>query len=284
MRGSRAIPRREWMEDVIFASHNDHGGDDAAGGGDLPMLSLLAAQAIAASAPTTIVPKYAATFSENFVTWDAGPDANAKTWPLHRWRTVDKGGSTTMFGNDTQPTDSAFRRTPYYLSVTATKGSDGKWRSGYASTKFSFAQLRGYFEFDANVPVCTKGAWPALWMIPAEASYIWPQHGEIDVLEAVGDGKIYQSYHSITAPKGGVTRNTPVSCQRGWHTYGVLWRKDTLSFYIDRKLTHSTRTPSDYTRPMYLIFNLAMGGGWAGKPTVTREQMFVRRVTAWPEQ
>ncbi|MEH3046344.1 glycoside hydrolase family 16 protein [Sphingomonas adhaesiva] len=248
------------------------------------MIALLAAQAVAASVPMTIVPKHAATFSENFVTWDAGPDRDAKTWPLHRWRTIEKAGSTTMFGNATLATEGAFRRLPHYLAITAFKGADGAWRSGYASTRFSFAQLRGYFEFDANVPVCTKGAWPALWLLPAEAATMWPYHGEIDVLEAVGDGKVYQSLHSGTYRKGGMSYPTRVACQRGWHTYGVLWRKDTISFYIDRKLTKSVVTPPDYTRPMYIIFNLAMGGSWAGQPKVTREQMFVRRITAWPEQ
>ena len=55
------------------------------------MFALLAAQAVAASVPLTIVPKHAATFSENFVTWDAGPDRDAKAWPLHRWRTWNRG-------------------------------------------------------------------------------------------------------------------------------------------------------------------------------------------------
>ncbi len=247
------------------------------------MLSLLAAQAVAASVPLKIVPRYAATFSENFVTWNAGPDRDANASPLHRWRTIDKGGSTTMFGNATQPVDTAFRLTKHFLSITALKGSDGKWRSGYASTRFSFAQLRGYFEFDANVPMCTKGSWPALWMIPVEAAYGWPHHGEIDVLEAVGDGKVYQSLHSSTK-RSEASFPVKMGCQRGWHTYGVLWRKDTISFYIDRKLTRSFVTPPDYTKPMYLIFNMAMGGSWAGPPKVSREQMYVRRVTVWPEQ
>lgn len=247
------------------------------------MIALLAAQAVAASAPLTIVPKYAATFSENFVTWDAGPDRDANAVPLHRWRTIEKQGVTTMSGNPTIATDTAFRRLPYALAVTATKGADGRWRSGFATTRFSFAQLRGYFEFDANVPTCTKGAWPALWLLPVEAATLWPHHGEIDVLEAVGDGRVYQSLHS-SARRSEVTHPVPVGCKRDWHTYGVLWRKDTISFYIDRKLTKSFKTPPDYTKPMYIIFNLAMGGVWAGPPKVTREQSYLRRVTVWPEQ
>lgn len=238
--------------------------------------------------PETIKPVGTPTFDERFKEWDAGPDRDAKSKSLHRWRTVDKWltptePSTTMFGNATQVSDTAFKHTPYYLAITATKGKDGVWRSGYASTKFTFSQLRGYFEFDANVPVCTKGAWPALWMLPTTGT--WPLGGEIDVLEAIGDGIVYQSLHTKeTGKHTGDGAKTKVACTRGWHTYGVLWREDTISFYIDRKLVKTMPTPKDFTKPMYLIFNLAMGGGWAGEPTVTREQMFVRRITVWPEQ
>ena len=207
------------------------------------MFALLVAQAAAASVPTTIVPKHAATFSENFVTWNAGPDRDADAWPLHRWRTIEKAGVTTMSGNPTHATDAAFGHTRYYLSVTAAKGADGVWRSGFATTRFSFAQLRGYFEFDANVPTCTRGAWPALWLLPVEAAFVWPHHGEIDVLEAVGDGKVYHSVHT-SAKTYRVTHPVKVGCRRGWHKYGVLWRKDTISFYVDRKLTRSVAVTS----------------------------------------
>lgn len=255
-------------------------------------VALLAPQhatAQAADPPAQIVPAGTPTFDDRFVTWDAGPDRDAKAKPLHRWRTVDKWDTPTqvnccMSGGSTRVSDSAFTHRPgAYLAITATLGKDGLWRSGYASTKFTFSQLRGYFEFDANVPICTKGAWPALWLLPATIS--WPKYGEIDVLEAIGDGKVYQSLHSKPADrKVSTTHSVKVPCQRGWHRYGVLWRADTISYYIDRKLTRTMPTPPDLTKPMYLIFNLAMGGSWAGTPAVKREQMFVRRVTAWAEQ
>lgn len=257
-------------------------------------LALLAPPAAApafadpAPPPAQISPAGAPTFDDRFDRWDAGPDRDAKAKPLHRWRTVDKWDTPTqvnccMFGHSTRVSDAAFTHTRYYVAITATKGRDGRWWSGYASTKFSFSQLRGYFEFDANVPICTKGAWPALWMLPTTGA--WPLGGEIDVLEAVGDGKVYQSLHSKPAErKISTTHSVKAACQRGWHRYGVLWRRDTISFYVDRRLTKTMATPTDMTKPMYLIFNLAMGGSWAGEPTVKREQMFVRRVTAWAEQ
>jgi beta-glucanase (GH16 family) len=246
---------------------------------------VLMAQAIAVQAvPTTIYPQGPKTFNEQFSTWNAGPDATDQVTPLHRWRTIDKSGSASMFNHATLVSDAAFSLQPGpYLAITATKGADGQWRSGYASTKFSFKQLRGYFEFDANLPVCTKGAWPGLWMLPTEASFLWPRYGEIDLAETVGDGRIYQTIHSIVlGTPGSFASSAP--CTRGWHTYGVLWRKSTISFYVDRKLTNTVATPADFTSPMYLIMDLAMGGAWAGTPTVTRESMLVRRVSAWGEQ
>lgn len=245
---------------------------------------LLSHAAFAQSAPpATILPSGPPTFDERFTTWDAGPDVNDQVKPLHRWRTIDKAGSQTMFGHSTLVSDAAFSKVNGALAITATKRADGQWVSGFASTKFSFSQLRGYFEFEADVPVCTKGLWPALWMLPAEAAFGWPLFGEIDVLETIGDGRLYQTIHSSVFGTPG-SFAVPASCTRGWHRYGVLWRAKTISFYVDRKLTRTIATPADFTRPMYLIIDLAAGGSWGGTPTVSREQMFVRRVAAWKEQ
>jgi beta-glucanase (GH16 family) len=49
-----------------------------------------------------------------------------------------------------------------------------------------------------------------------------------------------------------------------YNTYGVLWTLQTLTSYYNGQAVAQTPTPSDHTQKMYLIANLAVGGGWPG--------------------
>ena len=83
------------------------------------------------------------------------------------------------------------------------------------------------------------------------------------MLEAVGNapGEAYVG----STPRGRRPhhrgRVTPTS--DGFHTYGVLWtpRPDLLR---GRQRVFDTATPSDMNKPMWMIANLAVGGGWGG--------------------
>jgi len=156
------------------------------------------------------------------------------------------------------------------------------WTSGLLTTKFSFAQKHGYFEAEMDIPTCEKGAWPAFWLLPKTLG--WPLHGEIDAPEAVGDGSLYWSTHSKMPNRDTATpAKTRVGCARGWHRYGVLWRPDRIGFYLDRKLVAQKVTPADFTEPMFLILDLAVGGAWPGEPapSVKEFKMRVRSVYVW---
>ncbi|TXM92241.1 carbohydrate-binding domain-containing protein, partial [Methylobacterium sp. WL116] len=58
----------------------------------------------------------------------------------------------------------------------------------------------------------------------------------------------------------------------GYHTYGMDWQKDKISFYVDGEFVGSQATPSDMTGPMYLVANLATqnDADAAGVPIATR--------------
>jgi beta-glucanase (GH16 family) len=53
----------------------------------------------------------------------------------------------------------------------------------------------------------------------------------------------------------------------GYHTYGVDWEADYITFYFDGQAVYKTATPSDMHGPMYMIANLAAGGYWPGDVT-----------------
>jgi hypothetical protein len=249
-------------------------------------------------------------FDERFSSLDWGVDQTRPARP-HKWRTVFGYGGPASPGNrqlsalalavdrDFRGQDGGaplgidpFSIGPDGLTITATKvGADkaarmwGKtWASGVLTTKFSFSQLHGYFEADMDLPTCVKGAWPAFWLLPVNGT--WPEHGEIDVPETIGNGKIYWSVKtrpSAPGKDGGSQFTSPGNCTRGWHRYGVLWRSDAIGFYYDRKLVAQTPTPPDYSVPMFMLLNLAVGGSWPGNPDPSLRQvsMQVRRVTAW---
>jgi beta-glucanase (GH16 family) len=45
----------------------------------------------------------------------------------------------------------------------------------------------------------------------------------------------------------------------GFHDYGVLWMRDRLIYFIDRKPVSDIKVPVGFEDPMYMIVNLAMG-------------------------
>lgn len=159
-----------------------------------------------------------------------------------------RGGVLHITGNRVSP-DMASRLRGY------------RYVSGVISSQPTFAQRYGYFEMRARVPR-GKGLWPAFWMLPADMT--WPP--EIDVMESVGNpSKVYVAFHSKAAKDGGKElRVTP-----GFHTYAVAWDPRSIVWFIDGREVHRVPTPADMHKPMFLVANLAMGGGWAGPPDAT---------------
>ena len=90
------------------------------------------------------------------------------------------------------------------LHITAVASGTGKnqtYTSGRITTTNSFSQAYGLFEFRAKMPA-GQGLWPAIWMMPKGSAYgVWPNSGEIDVLETRGqDTALVQgSLHSGVA-------------------------------------------------------------------------------------
>lgn len=271
----------------------------------LVAFTALASSAQAYTAPATIDPTlWSPTFQENFATLSEGPDQAATTKPLHTWRTILKGwtgGSstpptlaedacctmtaTTWLGYDGDGQGStAITVGANGLAITATKRTQPfghTWRSAIINTKFSFSQLYGYFEVNANLPTCVAGTWPGIWLMPESGT--WPAHGEIDWPEVVGTGHYYWTIHDPAIAGQQTQVSSPANCTRGYHKYGVLWEPDTITYYVDRQIVGQVPTPIDFTIPMYLLIDLNVGGSWTGNPaaSLTYEQMLVSNVSVW---
>jgi beta-glucanase (GH16 family) len=116
-----------------------------------------------------------------------------------------------------------------------------------------------------------EGLWPAFWILGKGK---WPEAGEIDVMETVGDSS--WASHAIHGPT--YHGNTPLIYRNvfakgnditHWHTYTVDIARDHLIFSIDGAVTYTvTKTMVEkygnwvFDNSKYLLLNLALGGGY----------------------
>lgn len=130
----------------------------------------------------------------------------------------------------------------------------------------------GFFEVRAKLP-CGAGTWPAIWMLGEEGS--WPDGGEIDIMEQVGNDPdmVFSTLHNratagTSGDGGGLTLAT--ACTQ-FHNYQLQWTTDALLLSVDGQPIHSYRKAEKgkdgwpYDRPQYLLLNLAIGGDMAGE-------------------
>ncbi|AOR26131.1 glycoside hydrolase, GH16 family [Formosa sp. Hel3_A1_48] len=159
------------------------------------------------------------------------------------------------------------------LVIKATKIGD-QYFSGRITTKDKMEFQYGTVEVKAKLPI-GLGVWPAIWMLGHDIDEnIWPNCGEIDIMEYVGrmPGKIHTTLH--TKDSYGVSKNTKISTindvENGFHVYKMHWNESQIKFSIDDQEIY-TFAPNEKTaeiwpfdKPFYLILNLAVGGYFGG--------------------
>ena len=143
-----------------------------------------------------------------------------------------------------------------------------QYTSGLINTYNTFNQTYGYFEMRAQLPA-GQGLWPAFWLLQQDMS--WPP--EIDAMEVLGHDMttLYTAVHTNQTgshTSSGGTIKVPDMSQ-AYHTYGVDWQADYITYYFDGQQVYKAPTPSDMHEPMYMIANLAVGGYWPGNPDST---------------
>jgi beta-glucanase (GH16 family) len=137
---------------------------------------------------------------------------------------------------------------------------NNEYVSGILTTQKSFSQKYGYFEIRSKIPVGI-GVWPAFWLLANDGG--WPP--EMDVMEGRGQrpGDLVMTTHWRVPATGrvescGFDFSLPEASNE-FHDYGVLWDRDRLIYFIDRKPVSDIRVPAGFEDPMYMIVNLAMG-------------------------
>jgi len=164
-------------------------------------------------------------------------------------------------------------------------------------TKGKFEQTHGRFEARIRVPY-GKGLWPAFWLLgdDSNGTEIWPEIGEIDIMEYVGSEptKVFGTVHGPGYSGGeGITKAYELKNDRfdaGFHVFGIEWAPDYINYYVDDVL-YNQITPDDVTGewvfdngPFYIILNVAVGGSLPGSPnaeTVFPQTMLVDYVRVY---
>jgi len=175
------------------------------------------------------------------------------------------------------------------LHIVAAQPSPGVYTSARLKTQGLFSFQYGRIEFRAQVPEA-QGFWPAAWLLGNNIVTVnWPACGEMDVLERVNaaatpdwnEGSIHGT--GFTGGNLGTRYNFPAGqTAAGWHTYGMIWSKGSVAYYVDDPTQpYVTYTPSsiaalsgsvwpyDSGQASFIILNLAVGGSWPGPPNST---------------
>jgi beta-glucanase (GH16 family) len=235
----------------------------------------------------------------NPATWayDTGTDCcgNSELETYCAW------ASSTGPCNPTNP--NAYVGTDNYLHIVAEQPTAGTatYTSARLKSEGLFSFQYGRIEASVMLPE-SQGMWPAVWMLGNNiTTEPFPACGEMDIMEHIdGNNTPFGGPGTGSAPgfdwtqssvhgtnlNGGTPCTTTGFSAAAWHTYGVIWTKGQVQYYVDspsniyETFTASTQSgtwPFDQG-PQFVILNLAVGGDWPGSPdatTVFPSQMLV---------
>jgi beta-glucanase (GH16 family) len=189
------------------------------------------------------------------------------------------------WNSNTLPCNSASRNayigTDGFLHIVARQPSPGVYTSGRLKSLGLFSFQYGRIEARMKLPE-SQGMWPAFWLVGNSIVTIgWPACGELDVMEHI-DGSnpsnegfdwVQGSIHGSEVGAGTQYHAAGFSAA-DWHTYGMIWTKGQVQYYIDDPAnvyaTYKAGSvggawPFD-SGPEFLLLNMAVGGDWPGPP------------------
>jgi hypothetical protein len=175
------------------------------------------------------------------------------------------------------------------LRIEARKDGE-RWRAGLLSSMDpkgnGFAQKYGYFEMRAKLPK-GLGTWPAFWLLGAPSLLDKSVTGiEIDVLEEYGvnPNVLWTNVHLWYPDKRHKADGRAyfvTGMTDDFHRYGVMVDSNFITFYYDGIELRRVKTPPEAKVPLYMLVDLALGGGWPIDKTPNPSYMYVDYVRAY---
>lgn len=125
-----------------------------------------------------------------------------------------------------------------------------------------------------RIPV-GEGLWPAFWLLGTSGA--WPECGEVDIMENVGE----PDWVSVALHGPGFHGESALVNKKyfaeghdvtQWHVYAVHWFENGIVFEIDGELVYRVTHPMArffggwaFDNPKFIILNLALGGTYPFK-------------------
>lgn len=204
--------------------------------------------------------------------------------------TLDNGVATITVNEEPAGLVDSWGNTSYYSSSKIT--TKGIFDFRYGKVEARIKSLDG------------EGFWPAFWMLPTGGS--WPCDGEIDIMEQWGNNYLTNSTtgaaHIGTCPYSQSTHFyesfssyiSSGSYADDFHTYSVIWKEDTITWYVDETELFSLNPSSYWSIPSqsawpfnsnewYLMINLAITQAGPNSNTVFPNQMEIDYVRVYQE-
>ena len=230
-------------------------------------------------------PEWCLVFSDDF---------NGSTLDTNKWHRIDYVGWNVADWRQYQSSDaelvtmngdgtvSLWGKYGDFTSQADQTGAADTYACGGIFTQNTFTFQYGYVEVRAKFD-SAKGAWPAIWMMPTSGT--WPQNGEIDLMEHLNyEGIVHQTLHYNNAAGNKTTSGTVNSSgnstayfsdladKADYHTYGVEWTPDHVSFLMDGRKTLTVNADPNNpnwpfnkeNNPYYLLLDMQLGGDWVG--------------------
>ena len=228
---------------------------------------------------------YELTFDDEFTTFTGNAEALGSPWST-TFRDGDRtyqGKPITPAGEQQLYVDAAYRGSggaplgldPFSLVDGALRiradrtpdtiqpflpGGPYPFVSGLLSTERSFAQRYGYFVARMKMSL-TKGAWATFWFMPQQT---WTPQLAAPTIFGETPTKIHQGVNSALT---GASTEYPYDVTGSideFHSYGVEWRPDGLTWYVDGVASGTSTAVSELIEPMFMLLNVPVGGGTLG--------------------
>ncbi len=145
-----------------------------------------------------------------------------------------------------------------------------RYTSARLITRGKAAWTYGFFEVRAKLP-CGRGTWPAIWTLGTGG--VWPDDGEIDIMEQVGSSpsRVFGTVHTKQSggPGTGAAVQVPDACT-AFHDYQLHWTADEIAIGVDGVVYYRYANPRSgqvlwpFDKPQYLLLNIAIGGVLGG--------------------